>query len=121
MKHFREALRRASSDIETTLGQVVNPETLQGSREPAVVSPNTLDLSGLRESIDRACETIDYLREKNIRLEALLRAILVEDTRYQSASIARRINPNMNAAICDETVAYDKRQDAIEEARKALR
>ena len=79
----------------------------------------SLDLSGLRESIDKACETIDYLREVNKLLERRLRAIIAADTRYQSAQIALRADGRF-ANMQEAEVASEKMREAIEDARKAL-
>ena len=80
---------------------------------------HSIDLSGLLKSVDKACETIDYLREVNKLLERRLRAILTADTRYQSAQIALRADGRF-ANMQEAEVASEKMRAAIEDARKAL-
>lgn len=80
---------------------------------------HSLDLSGLRTSIDKAGETIDYLREVNNLLERRLRAIITADTRYQSAQIALRADGRF-ANMQEAEVASEKMRAAIEDAKKAL-
>lgn len=78
-----------------------------------------IDLSGLRSSIDKACETIDYLREREAELKLLLQKIVNADTRYQSAQIALRADGRF-ANMQEAEVASEKMRAAIEDARKAL-
>lgn len=72
----------------------------------------------MRAEIKLAMEHAIELDSLRIQRE-LLRAIVFADTRYQSAEIARRHNTN-SATICEEAVAYDQRQRAIEEARSVF-
>ena len=54
---------------------------------PVLRTEPSLDLSGLRSSIDKACETIDYLKESNAALEYALKHAVGVIKRWHSIDL----------------------------------
>lgn len=118
---YHDALKHGETNVG--MGMVPNRQKSDALSPERIVKDSeavpSLDLSGLRESIDKACETIDYLREREAELKLLLQKIVLADTRYQSAQIALRADGRF-ANMQEAEVASEKMRAAIEDARKAL-